>query len=106
MIVGVPREIKPGEARVALTPPGARALAEVGHRVVVERGAGGGRGVRDDEYPPAGAALAAAHEGRQRPAPVPKGQEPPPPGAARPRPGHNPFTSPPPAPPPRLGAGL
>src|SRR2546428_834320 len=49
MIVGVPREIKPGEARVALTPPGARALAEAGHRVVVERRASGG-----GELPPAG----------------------------------------------------
>src|SRR5438552_4470788 len=66
MIVGVPREIKPGEARVALTPPGARALAEAGHRVVVERGAGGGSGIRDDEYAAVGAALAAADEVWQR----------------------------------------
>ena len=40
MIVGVPREIKPGEQRVALTPAGARALSEAGHGVIVERGAG------------------------------------------------------------------
>src|SRR6266481_5250629 len=50
MIVGVPREIKPGEQRVALTPAGARAFAEAGHRVLVERGAGAGSGIRDDEY--------------------------------------------------------
>ena len=55
MIVGVPRETKPGEERVALTPAGARALAEAGHRVVVERGAGGGSGIRDDDYATAGA---------------------------------------------------
>ena len=40
MIIGVPREIKSGEQRVALTPAGARALVEAEHRVVVERGAG------------------------------------------------------------------
>src|SRR5205809_7363093 len=62
MIVGVPREIKPGEARVALTPPGARALAEAGHRVVVERGAGAGSSIRDDEYTRVGATLATVDE--------------------------------------------
>ena len=40
MIIGVPREIKPGEQRVALTPAGARALVEGAHTVLVERGAG------------------------------------------------------------------
>ena len=57
MIVGVPREIKPGEQRVALTPAGALALAERGHRVLVERGAGAGSSFRDDEYGKVGAAL-------------------------------------------------
>lgn len=57
MIVGVPREIKPGEQRVALTPAGARALSEAGHGVVVERGAGLGSGIGDEEYAAAGAAL-------------------------------------------------
>ena len=50
MNVGVPREIKPGEQRVALTPAGARAFTEAGHRVVVEPGAGAGSGIRDEEY--------------------------------------------------------
>ena len=50
MIVGVPREIKPGEQRVALTPAGARELSEAGHGVVVERGAGLGSGIGDEEY--------------------------------------------------------
>src|SRR5499427_1380571 len=57
MNVGVPKEIKPGEQRVALTPAGARALTEAGHQVVVERGAGAGSGIRDEEYQAAGATL-------------------------------------------------
>ena len=62
MIVGVPREIKPGEQRVALTPAGVRALVEGGHRVVVERGAGAGSSVRDEEYTQEGATMASAAE--------------------------------------------
>ena len=60
MVVGVLREIKPGEQRVALTPAGARSLTEAGHRVLIERGAGSGSGVRDEEYVKAGASLATA----------------------------------------------
>ncbi len=60
MIVGVVREIKPGEQRVALTPAGAHALTEAGHRLLIERGAGTGSGIRDEEYVKAGASLAAA----------------------------------------------
>jgi alanine dehydrogenase len=62
VIVGVPREIKPGEARVALTPAGARALGEAGHRVLVERGAGAGSGIRDEDYAAVGAALVGPEE--------------------------------------------
>jgi alanine dehydrogenase len=62
VIVGVPKEIKPGEQRVALTPPGALALIERGHRVVVERSAGSGSGIRDDAYTQVGAALGSAEE--------------------------------------------
>jgi len=58
MIVGVPREIKTAEQRVALTPAGAHALVEHGHRVLVEETAGVGSGIRDEEYVTAGAALA------------------------------------------------
>jgi alanine dehydrogenase len=57
VIVGVPREIKPGEQRVALTPAGARALVEAGHRVLVEARAGAGSGIADDEYAKVGALL-------------------------------------------------
>jgi len=55
MVVGVPKEIKVGEQRVALTPAGARAFSEAGHRVLVEAGAGAGSGFRDEEYTQAGA---------------------------------------------------
>ena len=57
MFVGVPREIKAGEQRVALSPAGARALSDAGHGVLVETGAGAGSGFRDEEYAAAGARL-------------------------------------------------
>lgn len=58
MIVGVPREIKTREYRVGLTPAGARTLVEEGHMVLVERGAGTGSGIDDDEYRAVGAHVA------------------------------------------------
>ena len=58
MNVGVPREVKVQEARVAMTPDGVRELVAHGHRVVVERGAGEGSSIPDAEYEAAGAALA------------------------------------------------
>ncbi len=60
MIIGVPREIKTDEYRVALLPSGARRLKEDGHSVLVEKGAGAGSGFGDEEYARAGAELAAA----------------------------------------------
>ena len=57
MVVGVPKEIKTREGRVALTPTGARALVEHGHGVLVERGAGVGSGIADAAYMQAGAIL-------------------------------------------------
>ena len=60
MVIGVPREIKPGEQRVAATPAGVHALVEAGHRVVVEHEAGAGSGFRDDEYTKVGAQLTPA----------------------------------------------
>ncbi len=62
MRVGVPREIKTEEYRVALTPQGARALVEAGHRVTVEREAGAGSGFTDQEYLEAGAELGGASQ--------------------------------------------
>ena len=57
MIIGVPKEIKKAEFRVALTPAGARALSETGHRVFVEKGAGEGSGFSDEEFQKAGAKI-------------------------------------------------
>jgi alanine dehydrogenase len=57
VIVGVPREVKPGEQRVALTQAGTRALVEQHHRVLVERRAGIGSGILDEEFTKAGAEL-------------------------------------------------
>ena len=62
MIIGVPREIKPGEQRVALTPAGVRALGEAGHRVIVERNAGAGSSFRDEEYARESAMLTSVDE--------------------------------------------
>ena len=50
MIIGVPREIKADEFRVALLPSGAYQLIRKGHKVVVERGAGVGSGYLDADY--------------------------------------------------------
>jgi len=58
MRIGVPRETKPGENRVAVTPRGVRALRESGAEVVVETGAGEASGFEDREYLEAGARIA------------------------------------------------
>jgi alanine dehydrogenase len=58
MKIGVPKEIKTNENRVALVPAGAEALVAAGHSVVVERGAGEGSGFTDDLYAKAGARIA------------------------------------------------
>ena len=60
MILGVPREIKESESRVAIVPAGVHSLAEAGHTVLVEKGAGAGSGIRDGEYEEAGARLRAS----------------------------------------------
>ena len=57
MIVGVPKEIKDNEARVGITPAGAKALREAGHVVLVETQAGAGSGFPDEEYQNAGAEM-------------------------------------------------
>lgn len=60
MIVGVPKEIKNNEYRVAMVPAGVRALVENGHRVIVEQSAGEGSGISDAEYTAAGAKIVPA----------------------------------------------
>jgi alanine dehydrogenase len=62
MQVGVVKEIKDKEHRVALTPAGAEALYDAGHRVVVQAGAGEGSGFTDAQYGDAGACLGSAQE--------------------------------------------
>ena len=57
MLIGVPKEIKPDEYRVALTPAGAEMLSQNGHNVLMERGAGLGSGFTDDFYAEAGVGL-------------------------------------------------
>ena len=57
MIVGVPRETKRDEYRVALLPVGAEELVRAGHTVLVERGAGAGSGLADEAYAACGARL-------------------------------------------------
>jgi alanine dehydrogenase len=57
MIVGVPREIKQDEYRVALLPVGTEELTRAGHRVLVERGAGLGSGIPDEMYAENGAEI-------------------------------------------------
>ncbi|CAM4521338.1 alanine dehydrogenase [Paenibacillus typhae] len=57
MIIGVPKEIKNNENRVALTPAGVEALCKAGHKVLIEESAGIGSGFGDGEYLNKGAVL-------------------------------------------------
>jgi NAD(P) transhydrogenase subunit alpha len=59
MIVGVPREIYPGERRVALVPAVIPSLTKAGMEVVVETGAGASAGYPDADYTAKGARVAA-----------------------------------------------
>ncbi len=58
MIIGVPREIKNNENRVAITPAGVDELCRAGNIVMVEKGAGAGSGIEDEEYTASGAQIA------------------------------------------------
>src|SRR5580692_6878715 len=57
MIVGVPREIKSDEYRVAMIPVGVEELSRAGHQVLVQTGAGQGSGIGDDAYARSGAEI-------------------------------------------------
>ena len=61
MNIGIPREIKDQEYRVALPPSGAYQLVRRGHRVLVEQNAGAGAGFPDDDYREAGAEIILDH---------------------------------------------
>jgi alanine dehydrogenase len=57
VIIGVPKEIKTREYRVGMTPAGVRSLTSRGHKVLVEKSAGDGSGIKDAEYVAAGASI-------------------------------------------------
>ena len=54
MIVGIPKELKNNEFRVAITPSGVKAYSNAGHKVIIEKNAGIGSGISDNEYIAAG----------------------------------------------------
>jgi alanine dehydrogenase len=57
MIIGIPKELKNNEFRVAATPSGVHAYVVAGHTVLVEKNAGAGSAISDDEYVKAGAQI-------------------------------------------------
>ncbi len=59
MIVGVPKEIKDNENRVAAIPAGVQALVARGHKVLMQKGAGAGSGISDQAFEAAGAKIVA-----------------------------------------------
>ena len=92
MRIGVPREIKDMEFRVAMVPDGVRQLADSGHELLVERGAGEGSGFPDGAYAQAGARLVDAEEVFGAPDLIVKVKEPQPAEIRRLRPGQTLFT--------------
>ena len=57
MIIGIPKEIKKNEYRISVTPAGAQALVETGHKVLIEQNAGNGSSFSDEEYSNVGATI-------------------------------------------------
>src|SRR6516162_3459699 len=57
MIVGVPKEIKTDEYRVAMIPVGVEELTRAGHQVLIQTGAGQGSGIPDEQYSENGAEI-------------------------------------------------
>ena len=57
MIVGVPKEIKTDEYRVAMIPVGVEELTRAGHQVLIQAGAGQGSGISDEQYAAHGAEI-------------------------------------------------
>src|SRR4051794_38680069 len=77
MKIGVPKEIKTNENRIALVPAGAEAFVSAGHSVLVETGAGVGSGFSDEDYTSVGAKIAPdAAAVREEAAMIMKGKEP------------------------------
>jgi alanine dehydrogenase len=91
--VGVPTEVKSDEYRVALTPAGVRELADVGHEVFVQSGAGVGSAILDEEYTAQGATIVPDADAVFEEATlIVKVKEPQPPEVARLEPRHVLFT--------------
>ena len=59
MIVGVPKEVKQDEYRVAMVPAGVEELTRAGHTVLIQSGAGAGSGITDEQYSSNGAEIVA-----------------------------------------------
>ena len=57
MIIGVPKEIKNRENRIAIVPGGVKVLTQSGHKVLIEKGAGLGAGITDEKFIAAGATM-------------------------------------------------
>jgi alanine dehydrogenase len=57
MIVGVPKEVKQDEYRVAMVPAGVEELTRAGHKVLIQAGAGSGSGISDEQYTAVGAEI-------------------------------------------------
>ena len=107
MKIGVPTEIKPDEYRVSLTPAGARELAEHGHEVLVQAGAGEGSAIWDRDYEGQGARIVPDAESVWGEAEMVLGVKEPQPGEiAMLRPEHTLFTYLHLAPAPELTQGL
>lgn len=62
MIVGVPKEVKQDEYRVAMVPAGVEELTRAGHAVLIQSGAGSGSGISDEQYSAVGAQIVATRE--------------------------------------------
>ncbi len=62
MKIGIPREIKSDEYRVAIVPAGVDAMVKAGHQVLIEKGAGDGSGIPDTAYEAAGARTVKSRE--------------------------------------------
>ncbi|MFD1427831.1 alanine dehydrogenase [Kroppenstedtia sanguinis] len=63
MIIGVPKEIKDNENRVAISPAGVDALVGAGHQVLIQKGAGNGSGFPDEDFSEHGAKIMDSAEG-------------------------------------------
>ena len=79
MIVGVPRELKSDEYRIGMIPAGVHLLSTAGHEVLIEKGAGLGSGIADEEFEQAGAQLVSAADVWKRGELIVKVKEPQPP---------------------------